>query len=200
MTPTAPAATVKRPWSRPYIAISKPWPSSPTRFSAGTSTFSKKSSPVEPAQMPELVLGVARRDARPVALDDERRDALVLRGRVGLREDELVVGDRGVRDPVLLPVQDVGVALAARGRAHRGDVGAGGRLGQPEAGELLAARLRHEVALLLLLGAVAQQRRASSGRRGRRSASGTRPRRARSPRTRAPPRRSRGRRRRTPPG
>ena len=36
------------------MAISKPWPSSPTRFSAGTSTFSKKSSPVEPAQMPSL--------------------------------------------------------------------------------------------------------------------------------------------------
>src|ERR687888_453328 len=54
MTPHAPAATVKRPWSRPCMAISKPWPSSPTRFSAGTSTFSKKSSPVEPAQMPSL--------------------------------------------------------------------------------------------------------------------------------------------------
>ncbi len=54
ITPHAPAATVKRPWSRPYMAISKPWPSSPTRFSAGTSTFSKKSSPVEPAQMPSL--------------------------------------------------------------------------------------------------------------------------------------------------
>src|SRR5204863_3422444 len=53
-TPQAPAATVKRPWSRPYIAISKPWPSSPIRFSAGTSTFWKKSSPVEPAQMPSL--------------------------------------------------------------------------------------------------------------------------------------------------
>ena len=36
------------------MAISNPWPSSPTRFSAGTSTFSKKSSPVEPAQMPSL--------------------------------------------------------------------------------------------------------------------------------------------------
>ena len=45
---------MKRPWSSEYIAISKPWPSSPSRFSAGTSTFSKKSSPVEPAQMPSL--------------------------------------------------------------------------------------------------------------------------------------------------
>src|ERR671931_456056 len=54
ITPHAPAATVKRPWSSPYIAISKPWPSSPIRFSAGTSTFWKKSSPVEPAQTPSL--------------------------------------------------------------------------------------------------------------------------------------------------
>src|SRR5256885_98658 len=54
ITPQAPAATVKRPWSSAYMAISNPWPSSPTRFSAGTSTFSKKSSPVDPAQMPSL--------------------------------------------------------------------------------------------------------------------------------------------------
>src|SRR3954470_5931243 len=54
ITPHAPAATVKRPWSSPYMAISNPCPSSPTRFSAGTSTFSKKSSPVDPAQMPSL--------------------------------------------------------------------------------------------------------------------------------------------------
>ena len=62
----------------------------------------------------------------------------MLRRRVGLREDERVVGDGRVRDPVLLAVQDVDVALAARGRPHRRDVRAGGRLGQPEAGELLA--------------------------------------------------------------
>src|SRR5204863_6354774 len=50
------------------------------------------------------------------------------------------------------------VALAPRGREHRGDVRPRGRLGQPEARELLAARLRYEVALLLLFGRVAQER------------------------------------------
>ena len=99
-----------------------------------------------------------RGHALPGPLDDERAHPLVARVRVGLRDDELVVGDRRVRDPVLLAVQDVGVALAARGRPHRGDVGAGARLGQPEAAELLALRLRDEVALLLLLGAVLEQR------------------------------------------
>src|SRR6266511_321861 len=64
-TPQAPAATVKRPWSRPYIAISKPCPSSPIRFSTGTSTFSKKSSPVEPAQTPSLFS--VSRDVKPFA-------------------------------------------------------------------------------------------------------------------------------------
>ena len=140
------------------MAISKPWPSSPTRFSAGTSTFSKKSSPVEPAQMPSLFSVSARRHARPLALDDERRDAAVLRVGIGLREDERVVGDAGVGDPVLLAVEDVGVALAAGVREHPGDVRAGGGLGEPEAGELVAARLRGEVALLLLLVGVAEKR------------------------------------------
>src|ERR687888_1594955 len=66
----------------------------------------------------ELVLRVRRREAGRALLDDEGGDALVLRGRVRLREDERVVGDRGVRDPVLLAVQDVDGALAARGRLH----------------------------------------------------------------------------------
>src|SRR5581483_11641707 len=53
-TPHAPAATVNLPWSSECIAISNPWPSSPIRFSVGTATFTKKSSPVEPAQIPSL--------------------------------------------------------------------------------------------------------------------------------------------------
>ena len=82
----------------------------------------------------------------------------MLRRWVGLGEDELVVGDGRVRDPVLLAVQDVDVALSPRRRAHRGHVRAGRRLGEPEARELLAAGLRHEVALLLLLARVLEQR------------------------------------------
>ncbi len=78
--------------------------------------------------------------------------------RVGLREDERVVGHGGVGDPVLLAVQDVDVALAAGRRAHGCDVRASGRLGQPEARELLPARLRDEVPLLLLVVGVAEQR------------------------------------------
>ena len=47
---------MKRPWSIALIAIVKPSPSSPTRFSSGTRTLSKASSPVLPAQMPSLPL------------------------------------------------------------------------------------------------------------------------------------------------
>ena len=64
----------------------------------------------------------------------------------------------GVGDPVLLPVEHVDVALAPRARPEGRDVGAGPGFGEAEAGELLAPRLRDEEALLLLLGAVAQQR------------------------------------------
>ena len=106
----------------------------------------------------ELVLRLGRREAGRALLQDERRDALVLRGRVRLREDERVVGDGGVGDPVLLAVQDVDVALEAGGRLHRGHVRSGRGLGEAEAGDLLAARLRDEPALLLLLARVAEER------------------------------------------
>ena len=78
---------------------------------------------------------------------------------IALGEHELVVGLGRVGDPVLLAVQQVGaVGLADRGGQHRRNVGSGRRLGQAEAAQLLALRQRHEVALLLLLAAVPQQR------------------------------------------
>jgi hypothetical protein len=68
-----------------------------------------------------------------------------------------VVGDACVGDPVLLAVEDVRVGLAARVREHCGHVRSRRRLRQPEAGELVSARLWGEVALLLLLVRVAEQ-------------------------------------------
>ena len=108
--------------------------------------------------MPSLCSVSAEREPGHALLEEERRDPLVLRRRIGLRKDERVVGDRCVRDPVLRAVEDIDVALAPGGPLHGGDVGARGRLGQPEAGQLLAARLRREPALLLLLGPVAEER------------------------------------------
>src|SRR4029453_13046476 len=70
----------------------------------------------------ELVLGVRGREPGHSLLEEEGGDALVLRGRVRLREHERMVGDRRVRDPVLRAVEDVDVALAAGGRLPRGGV------------------------------------------------------------------------------
>ena len=71
------------------------------------------------------------------------------------REDEEVVGDVGERDPHLLAGDDVAVALLDRHRLDAAHVAAGGRLGQPVGRDLLPLRLRHEVPLLLILGAPA---------------------------------------------
>src|SRR3954454_6778519 len=106
----------------------------------------------------ELVLGVARREPLHALLEDEGADSLVAGSGIGLREDERVISDGRVRDPVLLTVEDVGVTFAPRRRPHRRDVGAGVRLGQAEACELLALRLWRQPPLLLVLRAVLEQR------------------------------------------
>src|SRR5699024_8230239 len=99
----------------------------------------------------ELVLGLRRADAGRRRLDEERGDAAVAPGGVGLRERERVVGDGRVRDPRLLSVEAVHVPVAGSGRPQRRDVRPGLRLRQAEAGELLPARLRSKEPLLLLL-------------------------------------------------
>src|SRR5436853_246608 len=111
MTPHAPAATVKRPWSSPYIAISKPCPSSPTRFSAGTSTFWKKSSPVEPALLLLLARVAQERERIEPDVDGDQRAegrlaALDLLAREGLGDEvepgaAVLLGDRDPEDPEL---------------------------------------------------------------------------------------------------
>ena len=88
-------------------------------------------------------LPLDRAGSKPDApLDDKRRDPVWSRffffswSRPG--EDEEVVGHVGERDPHLLAVQNVVVALAHRGRLDPDRVGAGVRLGQPKGAELLA--------------------------------------------------------------
>ena len=69
------------------------------------------------------------------------------------------VGAGAVGDEDLRAVDHVLVAVAARGRADPGDVGAGAGLGDPEAADLLALDPGDEVALLLVLGAEHLDRR-----------------------------------------
>ena len=95
-----------------------------------------------------------RPDAGVARLDQEGRDRPV-----ELREDDRQLGDAAVRDVALLAVEDVLVAVTACRRLDSGDVGARARLGERDRRE--AALLRGEPrqpALLLLLGARAQQR------------------------------------------
>ena len=73
--------------------------------------------------------------------------------RIGLGEDGVEVGDAGVGDEALAPVEDVLVAVADRRRPHRRRVGAGAGLGQRIRGQPLAARELRQVRLLLRLRA-----------------------------------------------
>ena len=76
----------------------------------------------------------------------ERRE-----GRDGHHDED--VADAAVRRERLRSVQHP-AAVDFRGRRpHRRGIAAGGRLGQPPRADLLAARQRHEIALLLLFGA-----------------------------------------------
>ena len=87
------------------------------------------------------------------------RPGVPLRLGVGARDEDAPVGDVRVRRPDLLAVDDeVAVARARRSSAPR-EVGAGARLGEALAPDLLAGEDVREVALLLLVRAVGDDRR-----------------------------------------
>ena len=79
---------------------------------------------------------------------DGSRSLLLLVIRPG--DNEEVVRDVGERDPRLLPVQHVPIALFHGGRLDGADVAARARLGQRVAGDHLSLRLRDQVLLFLL--------------------------------------------------
>src|SRR3954469_9367637 len=97
-------------------------------------------------------------------LDDERaetaRVALFLFLGVGPPDHEEVIGDIGKRDPALLAVQDIAIALLHRGGLNGARVAAGARCSEAGARQLVALRLRDEVARLLILVAPRQEREA----------------------------------------
>src|SRR5690606_19651384 len=101
----------------------------------------------------DLRVAAADRVAGRAGRDDEVRDlAGLLAGDRGDRHER---GDLGadVGDELLGPVDDPLVAVADGARAQRARVGATARLGQPEPGELLAARQRRQQLATLLLAA-----------------------------------------------
>ena len=98
------------------------------------------------AQRPHL-------DPGRVHVDDQVREPRVpLRLGVAAREQDAEVGEVRERRPDLLAVDDEVAVLDARARAHAREVGAGARLGEPLAPDLLGGEDLRQVARLLLLG------------------------------------------------
>ena len=91
--------------------------------------------------------------ARRVGIDEEGGDAPGARRLAGAGEEDVVIGDAAVRDIGLGAVHAPASAVALCQRLHRGDVGAGARLGEREGGDLLAACHGGEIGLFLRLGA-----------------------------------------------
>ena len=121
--PTACAAAPSRVRSSVPRATRIPRPTSPITFSCGTRTRVEGRRAGGRAVDAELVLELADREAGPVGLDDEGGDPPLLA--VGQREDDVEVGDAGVGDPVLGPVDHPFVAVEHRLRAHRAGIRAG---------------------------------------------------------------------------
>src|SRR5262249_4917656 len=109
-----------------------------------------------PRHLPERADG----DARRGPVDDEVRDAPVLRGRrVGAGEADRPAREPREARPHLLPREAVAVALALGAGPDGSQVGAGARLAEELAPYLLGGEDLRDEAPLLLLGAVPHERR-----------------------------------------
>ena len=97
-------------------------------------------------------------DARRVHVDDHVGEVLRSAARPGSpsADEDAVVGDVRERRPDLLAVDEEVVALVLDARPHGGEVGAGARLGEALAPDLLGREDLREVALLLLLASRAR--------------------------------------------
>ena len=103
----------------------------------------------------ELVELVAAAEAFPVALDDERGDAVGALVQVGLGVDHVGVGVGAVGDPGLAAVEHVVVAAFFGAQLHRYHIRAGVGLAHGQGANVLAADQLGQVFELLLVGAVA---------------------------------------------
>jgi hypothetical protein len=133
------------------IASLKPCPSGASRFSFGTFTSS--------GALAELVFLLA--DAQPlaVAIDDERRDALVTQLGIAGGEHHVPAGVVGVGDPRLLTVEHIVVADLFEGGLHARHVRARRRLGGAVAGHHRLGGEHAQVFVLLLVAAAELHRR-----------------------------------------
>ena len=144
----------RRPPSSPIIAMRKPSPSPPTRFSAGTRTLVEIDLGGGLRMPAELLLLRAEGDAVHVLLDDEAGNAL---GPVDAGADhgdvDLILAAAG--DERLGAGDDIMVAVLHRLRLQRGGVGARARLGQAIGADPLHRDHRREIFVLHRLAAEA---------------------------------------------
>ena len=106
----------------------------------------------------ELAVDRPGRQAGHPALQEECGDAAPTLRPIGRGEDQEVIGDVGEADPQLLPVQPIGLAVAAGRRREVRGIRADAGLGEPERRDLVATRLRDQPALLLLGGGPLKER------------------------------------------
>ncbi len=131
--PSAAAPTVVRNTSSVAMAILKPSPGLPIIAAAGTRQLSKRRRASGCGAITVEAFGDG--ETRIAGFDDEGRDAARAVRFAGAGEHHVEVGDAAVRNPGLLAVEHVILAVAPRGHGDVGDVGAGGRLGQREGGD-----------------------------------------------------------------
>ena len=101
----------------------------------------------------QLVLGLADGEPGGVLLDDEGAHPARPLRRIGLREDDIDLGERGVGDEDLRSVEDVLIPAQHRGAGACAGIGARGGLGQGEGAQAAAGRQVMEVPVVLSRGA-----------------------------------------------
>jgi len=122
----------------------------------------------------QLVLGLADGEPGGVLLDDERAHPARPLRRIGLREDDIDLGERGIGDEDLRSVEDVLVPAQQRRAGARAGVRARGGFGQGEGPQAAAGRHVMEVAVVLSRGAELVDRPGGQGGVRREYAAGAR--------------------------
>ena len=138
-----------RPPLSPFIAMPKPSPSAPRRLATGTRTSSKITWRVGCAFQPIFFSFGPKLEARGVARNDDRADALGPR-LAGARHHDVHRRGAGAGDELLRAVQHVVVAVPHRGGGDGRGVGARARLGEAVAAEVLHGHEARQPAPALL--------------------------------------------------
>ena len=141
---------LSRPPSSPAIAILKPCPSAPIRFSTGTRQFSNITIAVGCDFQPSF-FSCAPKESPGVPFSTTMQEMPRGPALAGAHHADIDVGDAAARDEGLGAVEHVMIAVAARARLQARGVRARVRLGQAIAREMLhGAELRQEALALRL--------------------------------------------------